>query len=639
MSVKDLLMLVTQGFFVLVGALTLVDLLRHRDRARFDIALPFTALAVTTSIGIVGGLTGKPAPPWLSAISSLILIAQPYLLLRLVEHFGRVPRLIHALVLVAFVLSGAILVAFPPPLPAVAALPVVIYFGLGEGYAGVVFIRRALTTRGVAHHRLIFAALGTGLLGGIILMAGVIILVPTLRNIATPVLSLGALLAGLSFYLGFAPPRALRRAWQLTELYRFLQELAGSPTTAQTSATLDTLCRAASQAVGGLTAVAAVWDDNKKQLIPQGAGDNSLLSAALAAEGAVGRAWQERCPVIARSLADQGADVRQMAQALGANVIYIIPIVTARNAWGLLLVFNRGALFPEDDVDLLVLLAEQAAISLENTDLLAQQRVWIDRLKNEITERKRVEKKIRQLNKMLSQRAVELETANKELEAFSYSVSHDLRAPLRAIDGFSRILQQDYGPQLVPEIQRYLGLVRDNAQQMGHLIDDLLTFSRLSRQPLKKQSVTPAGVANQALEDLRPEQDGRQLDVTVGDLPSCHADPALLRQVFVNLMSNALKFTRQRDVARVEVGWKQLDGQHAYYVKDNGAGFDMQYADKLFGVFQRLHRAEEYEGTGVGLAIVQRIVHRHGGRVWVEAVVDQGATFYFTLGGDGDDER
>jgi signal transduction histidine kinase len=230
--------------------------------------------------------------------------------------------------------------------------------------------------------------------------------------------------------------------------------------------------------------------------------------------------------------------------------------------------------------------------------------------------------------------AEQLQQANSELEAFAYSVSHDLRAPLRAINGFSRILLEEHAPQLSDEAQHYLHLVRDNAQYMGQLVDDLLAFSRLSRQPLKLQRVACTDLVRQVLVELGHEHEGRRVDITVGELPVCQADPGLLKQVFVNLLANALKFTRQRDVAVITIGCREDGGEHSYFVQDNGVGFDMRYASKLFGVFQRLHSSAEYEGTGVGLAIVQRIIHRHGGRVWAEAVVDQGATFYFTLGGD-----
>ncbi len=277
-------------------------------------------------------------------------------------------------------------------------------------------------------------------------------------------------------------------------------------------------------------------------------------------------------------------------------------------------------------------------IEISLSPIGTEEGLFVTSVIRDISERKRAEGEIRRLNAELEQRVVErtaqLEAINKELEAFSYSVSHDLRAPLRAMSGFSRILLDEYAPQLAPEAQRYLQLVRDNAQQMGRLVDDLLAFSRLNRQPLNKQRVSPADIARQTLADLRSEQDGRQIEIAIGELPTCQADPALVKQVFANLLSNALKFTRRREVARIEIGCQQTDGECVYFVKDNGVGFDMQYVHKLFGVFQRLHRAEEYEGTGVGLAIVQRIVQRHGGRAWAEAELNKGATFYFTLGGD-----
>jgi signal transduction histidine kinase len=225
----------------------------------------------------------------------------------------------------------------------------------------------------------------------------------------------------------------------------------------------------------------------------------------------------------------------------------------------------------------------------------------------------------------------QLEAANKELEAFSYSVSHDLRAPLRGIDGFAQALLEDYGNQVPDEARRYLGIIRECAQQMGTLIDDLLAFSRLGRTPLEKRHVDTESLVRSVLDELAPQREGRVIEVRVGPLPPCTADPALLRQVWLNLLSNAFKYTRKREAAEIEVGCESARGLDAFFVRDNGAGFDMRYADKLFGVFQRLHRAEDYEGTGVGLALVQRILHRHGGHVWAEAAVDCGATFHFTL--------
>ncbi len=312
------------------------------------------------------------------------------------------------------------------------------------------------------------------------------------------------------------------------------------------------------------------------------------------------------------------------SEALGTNVREIVAEPDREAALSLIQSIQQGKLVKSFELRRLAKDGRVLDVWLTTTLLRDEsgQPMAIATTERDITERKRAEQEIRALNTGLEQHVVErtaqLQAANKELEAFAYSVSHDLRAPLRAIDGFSRILMDDYAAALPAEASRYLGLVRSNTQTMGELVDDLLAFSRLSQQPMRKQTVRTADVAHAALDALRAEQDGREIEVLIGDLPACEGDAAMLKQVYLNLLGNALKFTRKRPRARIEVGWEEQAGVPVYFVRDNGVGFDMRYVDKLFGVFQRLHRTEEYEGTGVGLAIVQRIVKRHGGRAWAE---------------------
>ncbi len=246
-------------------------------------------------------------------------------------------------------------------------------------------------------------------------------------------------------------------------------------------------------------------------------------------------------------------------------------------------------------------------------------------------QRRKTEENLTSMSQALEFRNRELIETNKELENFSYSVSHDLRAPLRAIDGFSRILVDESEQALDEESLRYLGIIRGNALQMGRLIDDLLRFSRLSRQELKQDTVHIEGLVSEAMAILQPEQQDHVVSLNVKPMPPCQGDASLLRQVVTNLLANAIKFSANREKSEIEVGAVDYFGKSAYYIRDNGVGFDMKYANKLFGVFQRLHPTDQYEGTGVGLAICQRIIHRHGGEIWAESSPEQGATFYFTV--------
>jgi PAS domain S-box-containing protein len=250
----------------------------------------------------------------------------------------------------------------------------------------------------------------------------------------------------------------------------------------------------------------------------------------------------------------------------------------------------------------------------------------------DITDRKQKEKDLQDLNRELQQKTIELTAANNELEAFTYSVSHDLRSPLRHVDGFSKLLSEKHSAELSPAAREHISTIRDSVAQMGMLIDDLLKLARLGRTQLSTQATGLNSLVEDIQTDLRRAYPDRVIEWRIQVLPFVECDPALMKQVFANLLSNAVKYTRPREPAVIEVGTSDEGGVRAVFVRDNGVGFSMKYANKLFGVFQRLHRSEDFEGTGIGLAAVQRIIHKHGGRVWAQAELNKGATFYFTLG-------
>jgi signal transduction histidine kinase/DNA-binding response OmpR family regulator len=404
---------------------------------------------------------------------------------------------------------------------------------------------------------------------------------------------------------------------------------------------LENLCRSARNLVGARYAAAGIssrQEEKPEYFVISGmdldastaVGEPSLRS------GLLGTLLDERRTFRLSRLEGDPEDVGLPARFPSVHTFLGAPIASMLQAYGWLCLSNKlgGEEFSEEDERLMTLLTAHFGRLFENRSLYDNLQRKAVELEHEVAERRKAELAVWKLNRELEERVAErtaqLEAANRELEAFSYSVSHDLRAPLRAIDGFAALLVEDF-PQLPAQAMAHLHRVRANARRMGNLIDDLLAFSRLSQQPVHRIDVDLATLFAEALEELRRGEPERALEVTIEPLPPANADPSLIRQVVVNLLSNALKFTRGREPARIVVGFQPGPPEGAYFVRDNGVGFDMRQADTLFGVFQRLHRAEEFEGTGVGLSLVQRIVQRHGGRIWPEAAPGEGATFYFTL--------
>ncbi|HEV2012306.1 MAG TPA: ATP-binding protein [Candidatus Dormibacteraeota bacterium] len=587
--------------FIVIAALTIRDWLATRDTSRMYLALAIGCLAAVSVLGQAAKFLGAWFVSLNSVLTTVIFLGSGLALLLFRDNVIPLARYTRRLVIGAVAATAVLDItiqlaggkAAPGPIQLLALVALV---AVWSGCVGEPSVRLWLAARQrTAVQRARMRALSLGYIGIIaILLAAVF----AGSFGSTPGVRIAIALASLAIvpflYAGFVPPTWLRRVWREGEESKFRQATHDILLFASDRATLAT--RALDWAVrlsgadsgffrstGTIISTRGMTADEARAL-------ESIISAAAGRHIVALGGRPPKSAIIARL---PGADAA--------------------------IVLVGGPFTPVFGTDEEAWMQHYAALVSTGLDRVR----LVGELETKVAE--------------VTERTRQLEAANQELEAFSYSVSHDLRAPLRAISGYTAILLEDYSSALPEEGLGYLDRVKQNGDRMGHLIDDLLNFSRLGRQALRVQRVRTRAVLDRALAQLEPAIARHQVDLVVGDLPDCDSDPDLLEQVFINLLSNAFKYSGKREGARVEVGARADDASSSpvFFVRDNGAGFDMRYVDKLFGVFQRLHRREDYEGTGVGLAIVQRIVARHGGRVWAEAKVDQGATFYFTLSKGG----
>jgi len=876
MTIEDFLTTIAQLIFLFLAGSSLFNWLNHRTRVRFDIALVFLSLAIV----IISQYLQAVFPAFETALAFLFIIAlliQPYLLLRVTGHLRPIAPLFHRLALIGLILilSSFLLARTAPTLIFSVGIA---YFLIIESYASHLLIQEAAAIAGIKRHRLMLAAAGSGLLALVFLLAfGLVIanatgvLSSSLRTAMGSFMQILAIFSGLSYYLGFSPPRWLRRSWQLWELYHFLEQSSKRLRQHHNQAALlDELAMAAARTVGGKKAEVAIYDPVRKDLtidLQDGSSSQVKITDLDCGLGALGQAWSEQKSLLTDGTNTIEPELAPWLEQFNARACMLTPIPGSFHPAGLLIVFLSSLpLFPQDDLDMLTLLAEHAASEFDhiertqrleaanreleisrketqnildsmstmnakvaldgtllfvnriaaeaaglryeeliNTSFLTgqwwafdpevQNRVRaafetaragnavtydekiflfgrvltisfsltpmlgtdgqveyilaegrdITSLKQaedkfrgllesapdgivvvdqqgliqlvnsqterlfgydrseligqpieilvpkrfrkkhalhrqgyysehpvrpmgtglelyglrrngtefpvevslsplsiegnllisgairDVTERKKIDEDVRRLNEDLKQRAAQLEAANKELESFSYSVSHDLRAPLRSIDGFSHAVLEDYGEQLPPEARDYLRRARAASQRMAVLIDDLLNLSRVTRASLKPKFINLSAMVAEIANALKEAQPERPAEISIMPDLMVEADPHLLHIVLDNLLNNAWKFTSKRELTRIEFGQLSRARARTFFIRDNGVGFDMTYADKLFGVFQRLHGATEFPGTGIGLATVQRIINIHGGQVWAESTEGKGATFYFTL--------
>ena len=621
--------------FGLVGVVAVVQWLRQRDRQSAYLAWALGLFAATSMIGEIERLTGftRPdgsvaAPPLVAALLGVVVLSLfmgcGYALLLFRHYLLPISR--RVLVAVAAVMIATTVPILPLSLfpqfgkdhPAAVLALIIPLFLAWCGSVGEPVYRMWRVSRkrpAVQRARLRAMAAGYGLIVLVLVLAiGIASANPGQRvDQGTPValvLQLVTLLAVPSLYVSFAPPRWLRRAWRSSEEEAFNDALHDLLLDSPDTHVL------ADRALGW--AVRLVGAEGGAMFGP----DHAVLALRDVPESLV--------PAMI-----SGPDPNRSGAATrlpDGQAVIALPLSLAEGTGRMVVV--AGRLTP--------------ALGGEESTRLSQYSVSVAAALDRMTlveAVRRSEEELRDVNRDLEDRVSrrtyelelsnrELQSSNRELEAFSYTVSHDLRSPLRAIDGFTRILSEEHADKLEPAARRYLDLVAENARGMGNLIDTMLTFSRLSRQPLTLQKVDPGEIAGRVAERLLVDTDERRIKFDIQPLPECESDPVLVEQLFGNLMGNAVKFTRIRDEALITVGAEpdpEAPTVTAYFVRDNGVGFDPRYAHKLFGVFQRLHKADEYEGFGAGLAIVERIVTRHGGRVWAETVQGESATFHFTL--------
>ncbi|HCR71489.1 MAG TPA: hypothetical protein DIW23_08610 [Anaerolineae bacterium] len=611
MTMEDLLQILTQAIFFFLAGITLFRWWRYPSRLHLDTMLVFLSMG----LAFLGQDLQALFPEFSSIFTILIataLIIHPYFLLRLVKYFHPIPLWIQRLALAGliFVLISFAFLQISPVLPLVLAIG---YFAIIQGYASYIIVRGAITIKGFLGHRLRLASIGSGLLALLFIVALVllviIILNPSIPAPAwfnTSVQPIFAL-SGIGYYLGFAPPRWIKQNWQYKEFYNFVNQTARQSYNDSRLALFEKLATGALQSIGGETALVINWDASKESFTIEVQSDPPLpIESFQVPPDRVTEIWKNKQGYLAYIPQDVMSETAQWANEFGAKTMYVVPIIGALQPWGRLLIPMRyEPLFVQDDLDLLALLVTEIATSLDKASLIQE----------------------------LQQRQNALEVANKELESFSYSVSHDLRAPLRAINGFGQALLSKYADTLDEQGVHYLNRIKENTHQMGQLIDDLLSLSRISRREMEKDNVNLSKLAFEIDENLRAQEPERQVLFEVEEQVEGLGDADLIKIALQNLISNAWKFTSSRASASIQIGVlpKQNEGK-VFFVRDNGVGFDMTYANKLFGAFQRLHSTAEFPGTGIGLAIVQRIIHRHGGKVWAEAELEKGATFYFTLG-------
>ena len=627
--------------FFAVAFRAILKLQQHRNAENVYFALFFSTLAVSAALveaarvdGVAIGLENR--------LFGLSIAAHPYLLMLLISTIRLVPRpfliagavgLAVTLILVAFSVSSATV-----PQPTLQLLIPIIYFYSVQFWGAASFWKEAQDTQGILRNRYLFIFAGMLLLAVMVglhlwyIYLGTSPLADTLYTLTTAA-------TAAAYYIGFEPPAFVRRYWQVIQINTFQSGIIGTLINKPADRILRYMAQASIRAIGGQYSIILTYQPAEQRLsfvTEEEALSLRITPEDLAALGQFPDALQSKAHYIRRRELSDDKLAANILDGFQANAMFVVPVVEFAHSLTLVAIIMRsGTLFVAEDLNIINSFAQQARAILENNTLIAEAQGLVEELRDETDDLEEMvmqrEQALRASEDELYRRLVQMSALYRELEAFSYSVSHDLRTPLRAITGFSEALAEDYGDALPPEGQEYLQRITVNSHKMAGLMDSMLKLAKLSRTEMTLTEVDLTDTAVRVTHELRALHPSHEVAFQVDPGLIAQADSELVRVLLTNLLSNAWKFTRGVSQPAVSLRHIKIDGETAFVVSDNGVGFEAAYSDKLFKPFKRLHPDDQLAGSGIGLAIVQRIVNRHGGRVWAESQLGTGAKFYFTL--------
>lgn len=634
--------LVTDGLFLFIGISAVTRFWQVRDTEHFY----FAAFTLTLAISALVSEITIPGPMTIQIdgqLTGIVISALPLLLLRVGATVRRLRQWQMPLALAGFAYSTLVLLLVDWRSPNATGLFLIAggFYAVTQLGCAELFWVESRRVSGVTRRRYQLVFAGSLMMAITVIGLAVLLFVRFDNPFGLAIYELSAALTAILYFIGFTPPGFIRRSWQTSQVADYQEKIINTLINKPADLILRHLAESSLRVIGGQDAILISYDFESLRLSLTSTSE--AISLAIAPELLDGISnLQTQFDPMPRYFRQQdrteGTALVCLMGGYGAAALYSVPVVNLPHALTVLAIpLRSGAFFVQEDLSLLKLFAGQARAILENNSLIATTQEMVEELRDETGDLEEMvierEQALRASEDELRRRLVQTSALYRELESFSYSVSHDLRAPLRAISGFSAALAEDYASELAPEALNYIQRISANSQKMEELMNDMLKLSKLSRSDISFAEVDLTDLAVRVSHEMRATYPGHDVAFSVDPGLVALADPALAKVLLSNLLGNAWKFTQRSANPAVELSRLRIEGETVYRISDNGAGFDMTYADKLFKPFQRLHPVEEFGGNGIGLAIVQRIVNRHGGRVWAEGKPGQGARFYFTLAG------